>query len=276
MVAMHDPTSLPPPPDGPGLWQTWGRLPVLGLALFLVASNIIGQALVFALGGGLAAPVIAGGLFGVLMPLEVLRRRGVLHPRADLGLDRPRAATLALVVVIALAGLAPTSGLAELSLRVHPVDPAWAAFYDEHLARTPAALVLTVLAVVLVAPLVEEILFRALVQRLAAETWGRGAGLAVGAIVFGLVHGESWYLFGLIGVGLMLGLVWDATRSLTAAWLAHALHNAVSLYALWSDGGIAVEPSRYGTGDWILLGVSCAVLAVAVPLLRRAGRLRTG
>jgi membrane protease YdiL (CAAX protease family) len=257
----------PPHENGPGLWQAWGRVPILALILFLMASNLTAQLLVFGLVGGFALPVLAGGLFGVVLPLELLRRRGVLLPGPDLGLDRPAPVTLLLVAVTALASLAPTSLLAELSMRIHPVDPQWAALYDEQMPRGLGGMILAALAVVGVAPLVEEILFRALIQRLAARSWGRGAGLVIASLLFGLVHGEAWYLLGLIGIGLVLGIIWEATRSLTAAWLAHALHNAVSLALLWSSGGVTTEPAIYEAMDWIMLAISCAALAVTLPLL---------
>ncbi|MFN2371824.1 MAG: lysostaphin resistance A-like protein [Candidatus Krumholzibacteriia bacterium] len=264
----------PPHPDGPvpGLWHDWGRAPILALTVFLLLANLTVQLLAYGLGGGLMLPVLAGALLGVVAPLEMLRRRGLLAPAADLGLDRPRPATLGLVAVVALAGLLPTSLLAEGSLRLHPIDPTWAALTNEHLPRGAGGTVLAVLAAVVAAPLAEEIVFRAFLQRLAASVWGPWPGLVVAALAFGLVHGEPWYLFGLIGVGLVMGLVWEATRSLTACWLAHALHNAVSLGALLASGGIRLEPADYGPGDWGLVAASAVVLAVAGGALLRRGR----
>lgn len=276
MAGMNDRPPPHPVPTAPGLWQTWGRAPILALTVFLLLANLTCQLLAYGLGGGLMLPLLSGSLLGVVLPLELLRRRGLLDPATDLGLDRPCAATLALVAVVALAGLLPTSLLAEGSLRLHPVDPRWAALYNEHLPLGPGGTVIAVVAAVFAAPLAEEIIFRAFLQRLAASLWGPLPGLLVAALVFGIVHGEPWYLFGLIGVGLVMGLVWEATRSLTACWLAHALHNAVSLGALLRGGGISPEPAVYGPGDWALTAVSCVVLALAGgALLRRRRRVRT-
>ncbi len=272
MAGMNDRPPHLPPDSAPGLWQTWGHLPVLALTIFLFMAYLVCQLLFYGLTGGLMLPVLAGALVGVMLPLELLRRRGVLIPEDDLGLDRPDRVTLALVVVIALASLAPVSLLAEAALRLHPVDAAWAADYNGHLPRTAGEMIVAGLAVLLVAPLAEEIIFRAFLQRLATETWGVVPGIVVSALAFGLLHGEPWYLFGLIGVGLVLGLVWAATRSLTACWLAHAVHNAVSLIALLRGEGVSVEPAVYGAWDWVLVGVSLAALATAGWALVRRGR----
>jgi membrane protease YdiL (CAAX protease family) len=122
---------------------------------------------------------------------------------------------------------------------------------------------------VVAAPLAEEIIFRALLQRLAAGLWGGVPGLAVAALAFGLVHGEPWYLLGLIGVGAVLGTVWLATGSLTACWIAHGVHNGVSLAWLLIQGDIAVEPTAITSGDWVLAGTSSLALLVAGRILLR-------
>ncbi len=275
MAPMHDLQPKQTPDPAPGLWQTWGRGPILALVIFLMLANLTGQLLVYGLGGGLLLPPLAGALLGVLLPLAMLQRQGQLVPATDLGAGRPAPATLAVAGVFALAGLAPSSLLAEFSLRLHPVDPQWAALYNEQLPLGLRDTLVAVVSVVVVAPLAEEIVFRALLQRLAAGLWGRVPGLIVGALVFGIVHGEPWYIFGLIGVGLVLGVIWDATGSLAACWLAHALHNAVSLAALQRGPGISLEPAVYGTGDWLLVGGSCLVLAAAGGILLRSRPPRT-
>jgi len=263
------------PPRG-GLWTTWGRLRILGLVAFLIAANFSVQLLVYGLGGGLMLPVLLGSLLGVGAPLALLARGGVMVPAADLRLDRPAPGTLALVVVMALAALMPTSLLAELTVRLHPVDPEWAALYSANLPRGAAAVALAAVTVVIVAPLAEEIIFRALLQRLTTRVWGGLPGLAVAALVFGLVHGEPWYLLGLIGVGVVLGTVWLATESVTACWVAHGVHNGVSLAWLLAQGKITTEPTTVTAVDWALAAGSLLVLVLAGRALlgrRVSGRL---
>lgn len=256
-----------PTPPSPGLWHVWSRFRILGLVAFLVAANFAVQLAVFALGGGLMLPVLLGAVLGVGLPVAQLRRAGLVEAGRDLGLDRPDAATVALVVVMAIAALVPTSLLAELTVRLHPVDPEWAALYDEHLPRGVAAVVLAYVTVVVAAPLAEEIIFRALLQRLAASLWGGVPGLVVAALAFGLVHGEPWYLLGLIGVGIVLGTVWLATGSLTACWIAHAVHNGVSLTWLLAQGTVTAGPAHVTAADWALGAGSALVLLLVGRIL---------
>ena len=55
-------------------------------------------------------------------------------------------------------------------------------------------------AVVVVGPLAEEIIFRGLIHRVFSRTWGPWPAIIASALVFGLVHGEPWYLLGLVGM----------------------------------------------------------------------------
>ena len=142
-------------------------------------------------------------------------------------------------MVTAAAALLPTSALAGLSARVHPVDPQWLAFTATTCRPRDWASPWPRVTAVLAAPLAEELLFRGLIYRLARRTWGAWPAAVVSSLVFGLIHGEPWYLFGLVGLGLILAYLYEATGSLLAPVIAHALHNAVSLYVMLRPAGPA-------------------------------------
>jgi hypothetical protein len=157
---------------------------------------------------------------------------------------------------MAVATLVPTSMLAELSLRLTPADPEAAAFMQENMPTSPPGMVLAFISVVVVAPLAEEIIFRGLLCRLASGLWGPLAATVVSSLVFGILHGEAWILFGLIGVGAVLALVFQATGSVTACWTTHAVHNAISLYFIIQQGPTPIEPSPITVQDWAWTVVS--------------------
>lgn len=256
----REPTAIPAgsAAPAPSLWRDWSSPRILGLAILLIGANFGCQVLVFSLDGGLFAPVLGGALLGVVAPTFWILRRGGFSARRDLSLRRPSAGTLALGLALALAALAPTSLLAEFSLRLHPADPRWAEFLTRNLPRTPQGMALAAAAAVIAAPLAEEIVFRGLIHRLAARTWGAGPGLAISSLAFGIVHGEPWFLFGLCGVGLALGFLLEATGSLVVCWAAHALHNAVSLAMMYRRGADLAAPSDLTAQDWALAGGSAA------------------
>ncbi|MEQ1631110.1 MAG: type II CAAX endopeptidase family protein [Planctomycetota bacterium] len=87
--------------------------------------------------------------------------------------------------------------------------------------------VVVVLAVVLGAPLAEELLFRGWLQQALEALLGARAALLTSAALFGLVHGLD-YALPLTAVGLFLGWLRNRYGSLSAPMLAHALHNGLT------------------------------------------------
>ncbi|MCP4574480.1 MAG: CPBP family intramembrane metalloprotease [bacterium] len=271
---MRTPAPAPTAAPAPGIWTTWSSWRILGLAVALLAADYAVQLLVHAMEGGLTVPALAGALLGVVAPLVLLALDGTLRPRTDLGLHAPAARTSLLVLGFAAAGTMPTSLLAGWSSHLHPVDPEWVRLVNESLPDSTGALVVTVLAVVVVAPLAEEIIFRALLQRLCARLWGGLPAAVITAIVFGLVHGEPWYVFGLVGVGLVLALVWEATGSLLACWLAHAVHNGIVLTLQLTTPADTGEARPLDLDGGLLVGGSLVVLVVLGRTLLAGGRRR--
>lgn len=266
---MQDEPQLSPAP-APGLWESWSRSRLLALAALLVLGNFACQLVWYDRQGGLFAPVLIGAVAGVFVPLLILGRSRRWRPSRDFGLDRPTPTAAVGAVLMALAALAPGSLLAHLSLKLHPVDAAWLANYATNLPRTPGEMAIAALAVVVAGPLAEELIFRGLVHRVFSRTWGPWPAITASALVFGLVHGEPWYLLGLIAVGVMLAFVWETTRSLTACWLAHAVHNGVSLGVIVAEGPAGAQPQAPTPMDLALAAGSLAMLILVGRWLKRA------
>lgn len=88
---------------------------------------------------------------------------------------------------------------------------------------------------VVVAPFLEELLFRGFVQPLLVQNVGEVGGLVVTSILFAAVHGEPGSLVPLFAVSLVLGGVMLRTQRIAASWAAHALFNGVSLALLFAQ-----------------------------------------
>ncbi len=99
----------------------------------------------------------------------------------------------------------------------------------------PATAALVLVSVVAVAPLVEELIFRGLLQTALVETLGwtsRWPALMIAAAVFATVHLSAvpWYgLPALFAFGVVLGWSYERTGSLWPAILAHAGFNALNV-----------------------------------------------
>ena len=84
------------------------------------------------------------------------------------------------------------------------------------------ALVLTLLVV---APIVEELLFRGILLHRWAMKWRLGTAVVVCSVAFGFVHQLNF--FGATAFGLVMALVYLRTRTLLVPMACHVLNNAV-------------------------------------------------
>lgn len=90
-----------------------------------------------------------------------------------------------------------------------------------------------VLAVVVGAPVMEELLYRGLALRSLSARLGMRLAVAVGAAWFAVAHLQAVQFLGLFVFGLVLGVCAERTGRLGMAMLAHAAFNATSLVILW-------------------------------------------
>ena len=87
---------------------------------------------------------------------------------------------------------------------------------------------LTIFAVV-VAPVTEELYFRAFMQSAMRRRLREREAITAGALVFACVH-QNWFaLLPLFALGLLLGYLYERTQSLVAPVTVHVLHNAAML-----------------------------------------------
>lgn len=192
--------------------------------------------LLFTIGTTAAAPLtvaatLAIGWWGYSRQ-GIDERKGPL--RRSLGLRRPRFLQIVLWTVVAAAVLAGYELLARLLDRPSLPD------FMVEFHRTAGWLPGLLLVVVLVAPLVEELLFRGfLLPGLAAGRLGPAGAIVVTSLLFAAVHAQ-YDLFDMSAV-LALGLLLGAARWFSGSlWLAYGLHAAVNALAaaqlVWALG----------------------------------------
>ncbi len=133
----------------------------------------------------------------------------------------------------------------------------------------------TVVTVVVMAPLFEEFIFRGILLESLRIRYGVFVAWILSSVIFGLVHLHPTIAVNAAVMGLVLGFIYIATRSLWASIALHAANNAVS-YVLLASGKsdllfseIIADKTLY----WLFYGCVCALLAVSgfylVRLLRR-------
>lgn len=86
----------------------------------------------------------------------------------------------------------------------------------------------------LVAPFLEELVFRAFLQPLLVQNFGDRWGVVVTALLFALAHFNLAAFAPIFALGLVLGMVMLRTQRFVAPWAIHALHNGLALWILSS------------------------------------------
>ncbi|MBV6881523.1 type II CAAX endopeptidase family protein [Epilithonimonas ginsengisoli] len=102
------------------------------------------------------------------------------------------------------------------------------------LLKDPVALVIMT---VILAPILEEILFRGVIMKgMINNKVAPATAIIVSALIFGAVHFNPWQFAGAFLLGLVLGLVYYKTKSLLMPILLHAFNNLLSaLMMMYSD-----------------------------------------
>lgn len=100
---------------------------------------------------------------------------------------------------------------------------------------TQISLPLMFVMVVIVAPIVEEWLFRGMILCRKGNRTGRMISIALSAFLFGAVHVPNnltaWYAYG--GMGLMFAYAVYRTESVEAGIVYHFLNNLLSFVMIW-------------------------------------------
>jgi membrane protease YdiL (CAAX protease family) len=192
------------------------------------------------------------------------------------------------VTLLALTGVGASNLLADLNML-------WVARYFAHgipmvesteqllTLKTASGLISVLVAIGLVAPVCEEVLFRGAFQG-TLEQRGPVRAIAWTALVFACIHLNPFNFIGLIFFGVGFGLVVWRTGSILPAILWHTLNNSVmvllaarfgqvdSISSWWVCGGLTI---LFGLLLWEFIRHTrtCAPvpspLATAPPMLRR-------
>ena len=102
----------------------------------------------------------------------------------------------------------------------------------KNIPRTPLNIALGFTAIAILAPLVEELLFRGLLQRALGHKMPALAAIAVASFVFALIHLQPYAIPPLMVLGAAFGYIYHKTGSLRINIILHAVNNAVALLML--------------------------------------------
>lgn len=100
---------------------------------------------------------------------------------------------------------------------------------------------LQILAVVLVGPIVEEVVFRGIVfNRLKEYKVTLWVAIIIQAILFGIIHFNAFQGLYAMLVGILFAIIYHKTKTLWAPIIAHMSYNATSLAFLYFGGYVTI------------------------------------
>lgn len=236
---------------------------LLFVALFL-CEFVVGAALRDANGwlglntmqiGVLSAVLGNGCVFAVVMHVQNLTYRGLFHPSPA----SPRAMLMLVVppVLLLVPGLLLTiTSALKLLMAILPLS----SWEESFFSRMADGSVAAVLAVCVMAPMLEEMLFRGIVLRGFLQRYPRWQAIFMSALLFGAAHMNIYqFVVGFV-MGTVLAWLYERTRSLIPCIALHATYNTTTL--LLADRLQAASPSRL---LWAaLLALAAAVCGVVV------------
>lgn len=85
---------------------------------------------------------------------------------------------------------------------------------------------------IIVAPILEEILFRGFLQSALKNTFGSRYALVISASLFAVVHMDVFAFLQIFILGILLGYLYEKTQTLAASIFVHILHNSLTLIFL--------------------------------------------
>lgn len=147
---------------------------------------------------------------------------------------------------------------------------AWEQKLFEEMADPSLAMVILVC---LLAPVLEEMLFRGVILRSFLTQYERPIAIGASALLFGAAHLNLYQFCGAFGLGMFAGWLYERSRSLLPCIVLHATYNAaVTLLNLGHEAGTAEQLVTFELEVWMLAVVLACAGAYA---LRRVLRGKT-
>ncbi|OQZ02212.1 MAG: hypothetical protein B6D35_01680 [Candidatus Brocadia sp. UTAMX2] len=85
---------------------------------------------------------------------------------------------------------------------------------------------------IVIAPVMEEIMFRGFLQPALKNSFGGRYAVAITAFLFAAVHMDIFAFLQIFILGMLLGYLYERTQTLVASTIVHILHNSLTLVFL--------------------------------------------
>lgn len=118
---------------------------------------------------------------------------------------------------------------------------------------------------IVIAPIMEEILFRGILQEALMRKYGVFVGILIASAVFGIVHIIPQQVVNAFMIGIVLGYIYYRTGALLPVILIHCINNAIS-YFTWMLNGETLLSTREQMGNdtlyFTVYGIACVLFVI--------------
>jgi len=208
--------------SNPLIHKEYRPVPGWSLLIFLVAAPAIGFLVVPLLPDREMLTVLGAffaiGLLAVIVAVAPLGAAAI----PALGL---RSASWKYPVFGALGTLALSVGVSQLGIEPQGMKQVI------EVVREPRELVISLLLLAVLAPIVEELVFRGLLYGWIAGRWGSLAAWIVSSLAFAAAHWEPAHIVLVLPLGLLFGWLRRRTDSLLPSLFSHIVNNGFALIA---------------------------------------------
>ena len=217
-------------PNYPGLWPTAGFI-----LLYFVLQAVCTGLIMAATGTSSAMPVVI--IFGLIAAAIVqlflmwlyLRKPGRM---AILGLNSfgkvPLRQAMVLAVVVIMAAMAFNYVYATYVIPGVGMQAEMAKILGS-IPRTPVNIAAIFCAIAIAAPIVEELLFRGMLQNAVGKYVPFWAAILLSSFLFAVVHMQLYAIPGLMSLSIAFGYLYHRTGSLRTNIILHMANNAFAL-----------------------------------------------
>jgi len=212
--------------------------------------------------GGMVMVIANAIIFTGVMEYKGLSYRELFHASASRAGPSLALIVPALLLTVPMLVLVVSFSL-EFVVRLFPLSPEQTAMFKEMGAGSVGAVVIACV----LAPVLEEMLFRGIILRSFLLQYPRWLSILGSALIFGAAHMNLYQFTAAAMLGIFLGWLYQRSRSLLPCIMLHGAYNGTLLLLNHVDARWAAEQGANRTA--LLLTAAVIVGAAGLSLLRR-------
>ncbi len=238
----------------PSIRQSWG---IIGIAILFMLAFI--PILVVFHNAGTQLPFLLYYVASMGATFWFANRKRSGTTAATYNFD---AAPLKTILLVSLAAMALQIGIVSPIINLIPMPDLMKRVFLQMSERRD---VFTLIAIVVAAPILEELIFRGIILDGFLKRYSPLKSILASSALFGLLHLNPWQFVGAFTIGIFSGWVYYKTKNLSLCMAIHLANNLlVSVVAYFSDQKAVIDQSFFESYGGVMNFVMITVGAIAV------------